>query len=94
MADRRAELVLRNGTVESDGVADDTVVSLAMGAGDSRVILASGTDVDPRGVVDEGAAALHAMSAHDGAGRVAVVAAAGDGPAAGRSARPLADVRD
>ncbi|MBN1171165.1 MAG: hypothetical protein JXA67_03245 [Micromonosporaceae bacterium] len=94
VASRREELVARNGAVESDGVADDTVVSLAMGEGDRRVVLANGVDADPREVVDEGVAVLHAMSAFDGTGRVGMVANAGSGQCAGRTAGSLAEVRD
>jgi predicted Zn-dependent protease len=94
VVDRREELVVRNGTVESDGVTDDTVLSLTVGDGDSRVVLASGVDVDPAGVVDEGVVILRAMSAFEGTARVGVAAAAESTQTAGRSATSLADVRD
>jgi PmbA protein len=44
---RRAELVARNGVIESEGVTRESVVSLAAGDGTGTVLVSGGIDVDP-----------------------------------------------
>lgn len=73
VADRREELVARNGSVETEGVTDDVTVSLMVSDGDQLAVLAGGLDVDLPTVVSEGLAVLRSLSG-----------AAPGGPATGR----------
>jgi PmbA protein len=55
---RRAELVARNGAIESEGTTIESLVSLTASDGDRWTVVAGGTDVDPAVMVAEARALL------------------------------------
>lgn len=54
----RAELVARNGAIESEGVTTEALISLTVSDGERQTVIAGGTDVDPAIMVAEAAALL------------------------------------
>ena len=105
VVNRREELVARNGSVESDGETNDTVISLAISADERRAVLASGANVDPRTVVREGVALLRDSATNGGATNDSATNDAATNSAAatarasfvhpeGRSTKPIAALRD
>jgi predicted Zn-dependent protease len=92
--ERREELVARNGSVESEGVTDDAIVSLTVSDGVQWAVLASGVDVAARTVVADGLALLRSTSGK-AAGRLALTKVRpGRREWPGRSAARLAGVRE
>jgi PmbA protein len=80
---QRAEIVARNGTIESEGLTNESLISLTVSDGSGWAVLAGGTDVDPATMVAEGQALLRSTSGQaDGRAPVA--------PGTGRySGRPV-----
>jgi predicted Zn-dependent protease len=70
---QRAEIVARNGTVESEGLTSESLISLTVSDGTGWAVLAGGTDVDPATMVAEGRALLRRTSGQAD-GRAPVVA--------------------
>ena len=71
---QRAEVVARNGTVESEGLTSESLISLTVSDGVGWAVLAGGTDVDPATMVAEGRALLRSTSGQAG-GRASAPAA-------------------
>ncbi|MCW2903862.1 MAG: Peptidase PmbA [Streptosporangiaceae bacterium] len=86
--ERREEFVARNGSVESEGVTNDAVVSLAVSDGAQWAVLAGGVDVDVRTVVAEGLALLRSTSGRDAPKESPVTARPGRGDAPDRREWP------
>jgi predicted Zn-dependent protease len=71
---QRCEVVARNGTVESEGLTTESVISLTVSDGARWAVLAGGTDVDPATMVAEGRALLRSTSGQGGGRAVAAPA--------------------
>ena len=76
---QRAEIVARNGTVESEGLTSESLISLTVSDGSGWAVLAGGTDVDPATMVAEGCALLRSTSGQADGRAPATAAASGTG---------------
>jgi PmbA protein len=81
---QRAEIVARNGTVESEGLTSESLISLTVSDGSGWAVLAGGTDVDPATMVAEGCALLRSTSGQADGRAPATAAASGTGHHPGR----------
>jgi predicted Zn-dependent protease len=80
---QRAEVVARNGKVESDGLTVESLISLTVSDGTGWAVLAGGTDVDPATMVAEGHTLLRRTSGQADS-RAPVAARSGTGHYPGR----------
>jgi PmbA protein len=90
---QRAEIVARNGTVESEGLTTESVISLTVSDGTGWAVLAGGTDVDPATMVAEGHALLRSTSGQADGRAPAGPSAPGTGTHPGRRV-PISENRD